>query len=54
MSLVEIEKKKNASEINEKGQFSNFSCMFLNPNNLFQYEFQLFQFIRYEKPPGTS
>ena len=27
--------------------FSNFSCMFLNPNNFFQ-------FIRSEKPPGTS
>jgi len=32
--------------------FSNFSCMFLNPNNFFQFE--LFYFIRYEKPPGTS
>ena len=30
--------------------FSNFYCMFLNPNNFFQFEFQLFQFIRYEKP----
>ena len=27
--------------------FFNFSCMFLNPNNFFQ-------FIRSEKPPGTS
>ena len=22
--------------------FSNFSCMFLNPNNFFQFEFELF------------
>ena len=22
--------------------FSNFSCMFINPNNFFQFEFQLF------------
>ena len=22
--------------------FSNFSCMFLNPNNVFQFEFELF------------
>ena len=28
--------------------------MFLNHNNFFRYEFQLFYFIRYEKPPGTS
>ena len=34
--------------------FSNFSCMFLSPNNFFQFEFWLFQFIRHEKPPGTS
>ena len=34
--------------------FSNFSCMFLNPNNFFQFEFLLFKIIRYEKPPGTS
>ena len=29
--------------------FSNFSCMFLNPKNFFQFEFQLLQFIRSEK-----
>ena len=34
--------------------FSNFSCMFLNPNIFFQFEFSLFYFIRCEKPPGTS
>ena len=34
--------------------FSNFYCMFLNPNDFFQSEFQLFQFIRSEKSPGTS
>ena len=28
--------------------FSNFSCMFLNPNIFFQ-----FKFIRYEKHPGV-
>ena len=27
--------------------FSNFSCMFLNPNIFFQFEFKLFWFIRY-------
>ena len=25
-----------------KSLFSNFSCMFLNPNNFFQFEFLLF------------
>jgi hypothetical protein len=34
--------------------FSHFSCMFLNPNDFFQFEFWLFQFIRSEKPPRTS
>ena len=36
---------------NEKveGYFSNFSCMFLNPNHFFQFEF-----IISEKPPGSS
>ena len=34
--------------------FSNFSCMFLNPNIFFKFEFLLFWIIRYEKPPGTS
>ena len=29
--------------------FSNFSCMFLNPNIFFQFEFKLFWFIRYSK-----
>ena len=32
-------------QINSKVRFlnfSNFSCMFLNPNNFFQFEFQLF------------
>ena len=31
--------------------FSNFSCMFLNPYIFFQFQFE---FLRYEKPPGTS
>ena len=34
--------------------FSNFSCMFLNPNIFFQFEFKFFKFIESEKPPGTS
>ena len=34
-------------EFDLQSQFSNFSCMFLNPNNFFQS----FEFIRYEKPP---
>jgi hypothetical protein len=25
-----------------QGNFSNFSCMFLNPNNFFQFEFEFF------------
>ena len=28
--------------------------MFLNPNNFFQFQFQLFYISRYEKPPETS
>ena len=28
--------------------------MFLDPNNFFQFEFSLFEIIRYEKPPGTT
>ena len=31
--------------------FSNFSCMFLNPNNFSNLNYNS---IRYEKPPGTS
>ena len=38
---------------NEKGIF-NFSCRFLNPNIFFQFELQLFYFLRSEKPSGTS
>ena len=32
----------------------NFSSRFLNPNYFFQFKLQLFQYIRSEKPPGTS
>ena len=31
--------KGNAILIVQKKKFSNFSCMFLNPNNFFQFEF---------------
>ena len=34
--------------------FSNFSCMFLNPNILFQFEYELFYFIISEEPPERS
>ena len=34
--------------------FSKFSCRFLNPNNFFQFELQLLNFHRSEKPSGTS
>ena len=34
--------------------FSNFSCMFLIPNNFFQFELKLFYFLRSEKSPATS
>jgi hypothetical protein len=37
-----------------KIKISNFSCRFLNPNNFFQFELQLFYFLTSEKPPGTS
>ena len=33
----------------QRHMFSNLSCMFLNPNYFFQFEF-----IRSEKPPGIS
>ena len=29
--------------------FSNFSCRFLNPNYFFQFEFEFFKYIRFEK-----
>ena len=35
----EKEKIEPQRKIGEKGTFSNFSCMFLNPNNSFQFEF---------------
>ena len=34
--------KKILSDKQRDKLFSNFSCMFLNPNNFFQFEFQLF------------
>ena len=37
-----------------KISFSNNSCMFLNPYDFFQFEFELFQFVIFEKPPGTG
>ena len=33
---------------------SNFSCMFLNPNNFFLFEFSLFQFIRQLKKHSVT
>ena len=30
--------------------FSNFSCMFLNPNYFFNFIFQLWWYVRFEKP----
>ena len=39
---------------NQGNIFSNFSCMFLNPYDFFQFEFKLFCLIRSEKSPGTS
>ena len=38
--------------VGRKIGFSNFSCRFLNPNNFFQFELQLFWFFRCEKFPG--
>ena len=40
--------------VREDKPFSNFSCIFLNPNNFFQFELWLFYFLRSEKSPGTS
>ena len=38
-SSVYLKEKKM---IQKEKDFSNFSCMFLNPNNYFQFEFELF------------
>ena len=36
------DKKKKPKGTNKKTHFSNFSCMYINPNNFFQFEFELF------------
>ena len=53
-SEIKLQPMENANQSNCNNTFSNFSCTFLNPNNFFQFEFELFKFIRFEKPPGTS
>ena len=52
ISLILVVSKTNTRHF--ETYFSNFSCMFLNPNHFFHFQFELFWFIRYGKPPGTS
>ena len=42
--LVLLLKTKFLKNLKKKS-FSNFSCMFLNPNNFFQFEFELYHFF---------
>ena len=36
---TEQQKQNGSSSWTKKSFFSNFSCMFLNPNNFFRFEF---------------
>ena len=38
----------------KEADFSNFSCMFLNPNNCFHLNSNCSDLLENEKTPGTS